>query len=195
MKRIRPLHCLAAATLLASAGAAHAEPAPKPQTDFTAAWQVSGTPAGSGPTRISYSSALGKMRIEMMAEGQPMTMIRDMNAGSMVMWSAMMPGMAMQVETGRKFDLEGQPTSETDTVSGEPCTIWLAYDAQVCVTADGIPVRTIGDGFSATMTEIERSPQEASLFAPPPGLQVMQMPRAAGGMMPGAGMANVPLPF
>ncbi|MCB1481161.1 MAG: hypothetical protein KDJ55_04145 [Rhodobiaceae bacterium] len=179
-----------------SAQNAAAEPAPLPQTDFTAQWDVTGAPDQMKPSRFSYSSSLNKMRIDMNMEGQQMTVIRDMGNGSSLMWSSMMPGMAMRVDTGKDIKLEGEPTGRTDTVSGENCEIWLSHNAEVCITADGIPVRTIGGGVTATMTQIDRSAQDTGQFEAPAGMQVMDMPQGMGGLGGmGAGMPGMRMPF
>lgn len=180
--------------------AARAEPAPMPQTDFTATWQIEGEQLESmGPSRIAYSASLGKMRIDMSGSGQNMTIVRNMETGQALMWSDMMPGMAMQVDTGRNFTLEGERTGQRDAVNGEACEIWTSNGAQVCITADGIPVRSVGQGVTATMTQIDRSPQDAGDFAPPEGLQVMNLPKGAagmgGGMGAGMGMPQGQFPF
>lgn len=186
---------VAALTCLIAFSGAQGEPAPLPQTDFTAAWDLSGTPDQMGGSRITYSAELGKMRIDMNAQGQDMTIVRDMNSGQATMWSQMMPGMAMQMDQGERMRLEGQRTGQMDEVNGEPCEIWNSQGSQVCVTEDGIPVRSMGEGVTATMTGLDRSPQDTSLFEVPAGLQVMAMPKGMPGMAPGAGMPGMKLPF
>ena len=192
--RILPAIAIAGAFSMQNAVA---EPAPLPQTDFTAQWDLTGGPEQMQPSRITYSTSLNKMRVDMKMQGQEMTMIRDMGSGSALMWSSMMPGMAMRMDTAESMKLEGEPTGRTDSVSGEDCEIWLSNKAEVCITADGIPVRSSGEGFTATMTQIERSAQDAGQFEAPAGVQVMDMPKgmgAMGGM--GAGMPGMPkLPF
>ena len=189
-----------AVTLIAGAfstGNASAEPAPMPTTDFTAQWELTGGPDQMMPSRITYSHALNKMRIDMKMKDQEMTMIREMGSGRSLMWSSMMPSMAMRIDTGKETKLEGDRTGRSDTVSGESCEIWMAKEAEVCVTADGIPVRSVGNGFTATMTKIDRSAQDAGTFEAPAGVQVMDMPQGMGGMgAMGAGMPGMPkLPF
>ncbi|MEM8877969.1 MAG: hypothetical protein AAGD23_08850 [Pseudomonadota bacterium] len=171
---------------------AMAEQLPLPQTDFSAQWELQGAPEIDGPSRLTYSATLGKMRIDMQSEGQQMTMVRDLNGGESTMWSSMMPGMAMQMNTGADAIPNGQSTGQSDTVGGEACTVWQVEGSDICITADGIPVRSVGDGVTATMTSIDRSSQDAALFEPPAGVQVMPLPQGMPGM---GGMPNMALPF
>ena len=121
----------------------------------------------------------------MTAEGQQMTMIRSMRDGVVTMWSSMQPGMAMRVDTDRSMRLEGERTGRRDTVNGEACEIWIASNGEVCVTDDGIPIRSSGKGTTATMVDLQRTAQDAGLFEPPAGMQVMTLPQIPGGAMPG----------
>ena len=77
--RILPAIAIAGAFSMQNAVA---EPAPLPQTDFTAQWDLTGGPEQMQPSRITYSTSLNKMRVDMKMQGQEMTMIRDMGSGS-----------------------------------------------------------------------------------------------------------------
>ncbi|MFN0262828.1 hypothetical protein ACKTEK_03020 [Tepidamorphus sp. 3E244] len=181
--RITPLAFAGAASLAAFSAAA--EPAPTPETDFTAQWEITGTPVDSSkPTRMTYSSELKKMRIDMNMGPQSMTIVRDMTSGEAVMWSDMMPGMGMKVNAGEGFKLEGERTGRTDEVNGESCEIWTSHKMEICITDDGIPVKSEGRGVTATLKSLDRSPQDPEQFALPEGVEVMDMPSAMSGMMP-----------
>jgi hypothetical protein len=98
----------------------------------------------------------------------------------------------LQAATGggnAKFDVVGP-----DTVDGTPCTKYkmtAGNDPKVFFwwisTATNTPVKMAAEDGSLTVLwkNYKAGPQDPSLFQPPAGYQVMQMPAGAG--MPGGG--------
>lgn len=145
-----------------------------------------------------YHMAPGKMRMEMDIPGAgPSTMILSgedsyviaaMGGQQMVMKVPAKDAMAKAglpmpeigkvnwQEEMRKTATEGGPC----TAIGESGTLWKATDqtdqVESCVTRDGIPLVSRHKGVVMwEATKLTRGPQEAALFAPPPGAQVMDL--------------------
>ena len=176
--------------ILAGVAPAHAEP-PYPTIDFQGEWALSDDNGNVVRADMHYSAANKKMRIDMNQQGMEMSSVRDMGTGEMIMWSNQMPGMAMRLPTMKDDEFDGERTDETKTIGGETCTVWKMKQVEACLTEENIPVQTTGQGYSASLETIERTPQDASLFAVPDGLTVMDMPAnmpGAGGMGAGQGL-------
>src|SRR5690606_26225461 len=119
-------------------GSALAE-APRPQTDFEADWIMQGAEMPDMTAKMHYSVDLQMMRMEMAHQDMPMTTIRNMATGEMVMWSAQMPGMAMRMNTPTEpDDAEPTPTGETRTIGDEDCDVVLVSDVEICLSTDNI---------------------------------------------------------
>lgn len=174
----------AAAALLA--GAAQAEPLPRPQVDYAA----SGTLAGRGTILVRHHA--GKLRVDLKIDGLPgHTMgLVDLNTHRAVM-TLPVPGSKIAVETDFGADARfGQIAGEgtrtgASTVAGEACDVWqikvpkVRTPATACITADGITLRTevavSGKGREVMeIKKLSRAPQDAALFALPPGTNVVK---------------------
>ncbi len=166
-----------------------AEP-PYPTVDFQGEWVLSDDKGMQVRAEMYYSAAGRKMRIDMNQQGMAMSSVRDMVSGEMVMWSDQMPGMGMRLPTTKNEDFDGEPTDETKTVNGEDCTVWQMKVAVACLTDENIPVEVTGNGFSSGLENLQRTPQDAGVFAVPEGLNIMDMPTnvPGGGPKPGQGL-------
>lgn len=175
-----------AATLAASPAAAEA---PYPTVDFQGEWVLSDDKGTEIRAGMHYSAALKKMRINMNQPGMEMSSVRDMGTGEMLMWSNQMPGMAMRLPTAKDDEFDGEATDETKTIGGENCTVWTLKGAAACLTEENIPIETTGQGFTASLKNLQRTTQDSALFEVPDGLNIMDMPaNMPGGMKPGQGM-------
>jgi hypothetical protein len=179
---------LAAALSAAAALAAHAEP-PRPTVDFRGDWVLSDGKGMQITADMYYSADSQKMRIDMDQQGMSMSSVRDMESGETIMWSSQMPGMGMRMPTVKDTDFDGEPTADTKTIGNEICTIWKVKTVQVCLTEENIPLEATGEGFSASLENLERGAQDSTLFEVPAGLNIMDMPATMpGGLKPGSGL-------
>jgi hypothetical protein len=180
------------AGLLAAVPVVHAGELPYPTVDFQADWVVRGPDSEVMDATMHYRASGKQMRLKMQQQGMAMSSIQNMETGEVIVWSDQMPGMAMRIRSETDDpDILPQRTGETKTVNGEACTVWTADRVQVCLTDENIPLETTGEGFSATLRNLDRSTQDAGLFAPPAELRVMDMPTGMPGaenMMPGMGL-------
>ena len=194
-----------ATAILAFAAGAYAEPIPLPTVDF----QAKATTMGK--MNMTLRQSAGKARVELQAAGMPqMTGIMDLKARKMFMIGAIpgMSNMALEVELGKDPGY-GQVMGNgrrvgTDTVAGEPCDLWEIDDAKsganggpviACLARDNIPLRTemTVEGKRRVVmevSELKRVPQDPSLFALPANVQVMKMPKGAGGLQGIPGMLD-----
>lgn len=165
---------LAAAVL--PAFPALAETAPQPSADFEGNWDIE----GGGPVKLHYSAALNIMRMEMSGpEGQAI-MLKNFETGEAFNWSPDDPSLVMRMQGERGIDRTADPTGETKTIEGEKCAVWRAPEGDVCFTPDGIWLETRGPGNNSTVTSLKRMPQDQTLFKPPAGAQIMDMPQGMG---------------
>ena len=185
-------------TAVLGAGSAVAEPVPLPTMDF----QVKARTMGKGEMTLHHQAA-GKTRVEMQLPSMPEIVgIIDLKTRKMLMIGAI-PGMSsMAIEVGLGHGAQyGQVIGNghrvgTATVAGENCDLWQMDEAKdhkhggpitVCLSRDHIPLRTemMKDGKQRILmevTEIERVPQDPSLFVVPAGVQVIKMPKGLGGL-------------
>ena len=168
---------------------ARAEP-PLPTTDFSGTWVVQDRGGNQFRADMQYSAEEKAMRMSMSAGGQQMDMIRDMDTGEVVMWSAQMPGMGMRMETPTGQDVDARPTGDMREVNGETCEVWEVEGGTACIGEDNIPLTTEAVSATAELQDLQRTPQDAALFEPPADLNIMDMPGAAQG-----GMQMPDLPF
>lgn len=185
-------------TTITIATNAKAEPIPLPNVDFEAKATT------MGKMNMTLRQSAGKARVEIQAVGMPaMTGIMDLKARKMIMIGAVpgMPNMALEVELGKDTGY-GQVIGNgkrigTDTVAGETCNLWEMEEAKnssnggpiiACLARDSIPLRTemMVEGKRRVVmevTELKRGPQDPTLFAVPSNIQVMKMPKGAGGAL------------
>lgn len=168
---------------------AFAEP-PYPTVDFQGDWVLNDGKGMEVRAEMHYSAAEKKMRVDMAQQGMAMSSVRDIASGDMIMWSDQMPGMGMRLASIKDDQFDGDPTDETKTVNGEDCTVWEMPTTQVCLTGDKIPVEVVGDGFASSLENLQRTTQDAAIFAVPEGLNIVDMPKTmpGGGPLPGQGM-------
>lgn len=169
------------------AGPALAEP-PFPKVDFQGEWVLTSDKGVQIRAQMHYLANPRKMRVDMDQHGLAMSSVRDMASGEMIMWSEQMPGMGMRLPAP-KDDYEGEPTSQTKTVNGEDCTIWVMKATEVCLTEDNIPLEvTTSNGIRSGLEHLERVAQDPAMFEVPEGLNIMNMPAGgAGGAVPQPG--------
>jgi len=186
---------LAAVAALPLAAAAQPK---QPSRDFAVTYRME-SEGRTAEMRVFYSAATRRQRVEMGDAG--MAMINDAAAGRVLMLNepARMV-MEMPAAAARQQPMFAIPDdmtltrTGTATVAGNRCTTYRAVQAgaergTMCVTDDGIMLS--GDfrqGDRAGRLEaisLSLSPQPASLFQPPQGWQVMQMPSGPPGGAPG----------
>lgn len=188
--RLPALAFLASAALTAIPALA-AEP-PFPTTDFSGTWVVRDGGGNEFRADMRYSAAKRSMRMETAPGGMEIYAIRDMKTGEIVMWSSQMPGMGMRIATPAESKIEAEPTGEKSSVNGETCEVWTIEQGTACLGAGNVPLRTEVEGTTAELEDLKRGPQDASLFEPPAGLNVMTIKELSGAIQ---GMELPKLPF
>ena len=189
-----PILAVFAFSILSLAGTlAPADPIRMPTVDYQATATIYG-----GLTMVHRHSN-GKLRVEMQVPGMPQASISliDLRARKIVTMVSV-PGMgimAMEADFGdeSKYGVvigEGKRLGPA-SVAGEPCVIWeveakdkkgRGHTGVACLTRDSIALR-----MEATIkgkrekifevTELKRGSQDPKLFALPPDVQVMKMPK------------------
>ena len=190
-----PCTALVAALILGGASGGTAAETPYPTVDFQGDWVLEGGTRPTTRAQIHYSADMKKMRLDLDRQGVAMSSVRDMESGETIIWTDRMPGLGMKM-TVTDETYSGERTDETKTVGDETCTIWIIRAGRACLSEDNIPLETTGEEFRATLENLDRSSQDASLFAVPEGLQIMDMPTAPdggpaggpGGQNPGQGL-------
>lgn len=168
---------LAAALLVLGAGEALADDAPYtfPRSDVAVTYRV----AGNLTQTLRVSAASGRERVD--APGGGLSMVTDTVAGTVLVLD----------NAGHRYEELPAPPGTVDArgrraqgayrkrgaavVAGLACTEWDTTDGAgrpvtLCITADGLMLRIRNS--EATLAEaidVQRAPQEASLFAVPPG--------------------------
>ena len=185
---------LATALGLAMAAPAAADdhpPVMRPSRDVVVEYHVAGVTAGqhrSDTVRMYFTDHGMKLRIEPV--GQPGYSIVDRSAARMVMVMTQQHiYMEVPYDPQRVMAFEGKDTTftrvGTDTVAGIGCTVYDAKrsdrSGQVCLSDDGLLLRAKSDdpaqaGGGLEATSVTYGPQPASLFAPPPDFQKMDIP-------------------
>lgn len=200
--RARALLVVALGLAVAVPAAAQDHPAVmQPTRDVMVEYHVAGVTAGqhgSDAVRMYFTDHGSKLRIEPV--GQPGYSIMDRTARRMIM--VMTPQrayMEMPYDPKRVMAFESTDVTftrrGTDTVAGIGCTIYDTRrqdrSGQVCISDDGLLLRAKSDnpaqasgGLEAT--RVTYGPQAASLFAPPPDFQKMDMANMMG-RAPGSG--------
>lgn len=171
----RPAAAFALGLSLALAPAAGFADAPKPKIDFSGDMIVTGQEKEI-VISMRYSVSLDKMRTEMKTGGVEMAGVRDMADGTIVLWSNQMPNMAMRIQGPTDAEIDAENTGETRRIDGISCTVWKVKQATACLTDDNIMLESEAEGMTAKMTNLQIAKQDESLFAPPPGTNVMVMP-------------------
>lgn len=181
---------------VATTAAAQDHPSLRPTRDVMVEYHVSGVAQGqhrSDTVRMYFTDHGDKMRIEPV--GQPAYSILDRTTGQMMMvMTARHAYVEMAYDPKRvlafQYDDETFTRIGTDTVAGIGCTIYDAkrqgHSGQVCVSDDGVLLRAKSDdpaqaGGVLEATQVAYGPQPASLFAPPPDFQKMQITGIARG--------------
>lgn len=179
---------------------AAAEPSrrpPRPSADYAVRGRT--IPEG-GEIRIAYRDGL--VRIELSSPGKTAMVIGLINleAHRMTLLSGLedAAGMALELDIPPKFRFLDLPDDSrflgADMVATEPCGTWEIGAmgpgrAEVCLSEDGIPLRVRaqrgGDAVAFEVTELERVPQEQSLFHVPKGTKVTRIPKGMQKLVPG----------
>ena len=166
-----------------TSGAALAGQVPVPKTDYEGVWKMD-----SGETmEFHYSAARHAMRMNMQSPDGKSYMVKDMGSGVTHMWSDEMPGMVMRMKGQAISDApEAVKLDETKEIAGEICTVWAVKDGgHTCFTDDGIWLENTMNGAHVEVQSLARRTQDAALFEPPAGAQIMEMPGGgAGGRAP-----------
>lgn len=176
---------------------AAAEPLPQPAVEFMA----KGTLAGRGDLTMRHKE--GKLRMDMSVSGAPVSMsgIIDVAARKALMIMPLATKTAIEIEFGSDANLghmvgDGKMTGSA-MVAGEKCNLWEvnAPKAQgpaiVCITADGIGLRTevLANGQRHTImeiTELSRGRQDPELFSLPPDTKIIKPPSNLKDLIRGA---------
>jgi hypothetical protein len=182
-----------------SAAAMVAVPASAQAPQFRADVQQTGDEPFTGTMYVGAS----KMRIEGTSNGEPMTIIVDSSAGTVMMLMAEERSYITMDAGSMPFSTPGSQSMDpanpcsggeltecrslgTETVNGHSArgweytrdgereTAWIANDLR-------FPVRVIeADGTQSDFSNIQPGPQPASLFEPPAGYTAMAMPGFGG---------------
>lgn len=190
---------LATALGLAAAMPASAQDHPavmRPSRDVMVEYHVAGVAQGqhrSDAVRMYFTDHGTKMRIEPI--GQPDYSIMDRTAHRMVIvMTRQHVYMEMPYDPKRVMAFEANDATftrrGTDTVAGIACTIYDTvrqnHSGQACLSDDGLLLRArsddpaqAGGGMEAIL--VTYGPQPASLFAPPPDFQKMEIPNMPQG--------------
>ncbi|MBW8270954.1 DUF4412 domain-containing protein [Caldovatus aquaticus] len=185
----RPLLALA---LLLAAGPARAQPGAErpanlqPTRDVAVTYRVTG--AEQGEMRITYSAAAEAIRTDFSGFGPPGPVIADIRNRRMVLLLAAERTARIhllsepeirtfrQPEPGTRFQRLG-----TERIAGHPCTVWRIAPAMpgappvaMCLTEDGVMLRTEEAGQRAEAVQVTCAPQDPALFRIPEGWQVVR---------------------
>lgn len=141
-----------------------------------------------------------KMRMEFGAGDAATVVISDLDANQSTIIShrgGRLMAMRMGLDTNTVKDAMAEWTAGRTPVPNGPCagagqigTSWTlapnqndAHTRTSCVTHDGILLKATSDGTTTwETTKVERGAQDPSLFAPPPGVTVMDMGNLSGAM-------------
>lgn len=184
---------------LSTPALAQDRPAITPTSDVAVTYRVSGEGQPAGEMRMSWLAARNLMRMDM--PGGQGWIVVDMAAGSaflandaqrMVMeMPATGVSARMTPSVNARFTREGNAR-----VANTDCVNWRMEEqgqaARVCMTADGVMLRTESLGAPGPgrgvmeATSVAYGPQHAARFQRPTGYQGLQLPGLGGGA-PGAG--------
>jgi hypothetical protein len=162
--------------------AAASQTMPVPTVDYEIHYRLAGRQTGTMVHRFSRSGGTFRMDITMGKER--MSGVFELGGGPVRLWSPSMPGMVMRIDGARNGPPIGVSTGNSASALGERCENWKTEGSLVCVAADGIPLGFESEGVKATAIKIERKAQDAKLFIPPKG-QEMVMPGGAAMRPPG----------
>lgn len=170
-------------------------PLPFPSVDFELDGRL-GVAGGAGAgTLVVLRHGAGKLRIEYQAFGAKgfMLLTRGSDIGTMVMVQPPNHAVAMDFDVTKP--MPGHSTGMgiwwfsmgarggADRVLGEPCEWWhtnLGEPLRTCITADGIPIKTVRETDGETQWQVERLErrlQDPAQFAVPANAQRMQAPQ------------------
>ncbi|MBX6374970.1 MAG: hypothetical protein IRZ13_12135 [Acetobacteraceae bacterium] len=190
--RRRPILAAAIVALLAI-GPACAQPASEdrpanlqPTRDVSVTYRVTGL--GQGEMRITYSAAAEAIRTDFSGFGPPGPVIADIRNRRMIMLledqrTARIHLLSepeirtfRQPEPGTRFARLG-----TERIAGHACTLWRITPAMpgappvtMCLTEDGVMLRTEEEGERAEAVQVTYAPQDPALFGIPQGWQVVR---------------------
>ncbi|MFG1403154.1 hypothetical protein [Xanthobacter sediminis] len=192
-----------AAVLALGLGPALADPLPAPAGDFSLKARL---PHGA-LAEMAYSQR--RMRTEVSKPDVAGTMVAliELDTRRMVMLSPQMPKVALEMPMLPEYVVgivtgTGTRTGRSE-VAGAPCDQWRidppaelkgkAVSLEACITPDGISLRAeVEIQGSRKMlyeaTELVRGPQDPKLFALPPGVKVVKMPKDKLGLIPGGAL-------
>ncbi|HVY86988.1 MAG TPA: hypothetical protein VG943_17780 [Caulobacterales bacterium] len=150
-------------------------------------------------TPIVLIRAGQKTRVEMANDAGPVVMIMNGDGGDALMIiNRAGQRMALRMNSPSFEDVAAEWRDRTATnahavgpcsAAGENGTEWERQDqsgdtGSVCVTNDGIILRATKNGRTVwETTRVQRGPQDAALFAAPPGVRVMQLGAGAQAML------------
>jgi hypothetical protein len=178
---------------VALTGAAAADEAFLPRTDYEAEAVVSDTRAN---TRLDATLRhhRGLFRVEGSYQGQPAVFLVDAPRDtSTLLMDVSGMRIAMDVPTNDALDRVTRASSARerlgdDVVAGEACTVYRVAEgaerADVCMTGDNIvlSVDTPTEGRVFEVIRLRRGAQDASLFRVPAGYQRTRLPQSLGGL-------------
>lgn len=186
------LAALALVLLATPALAQDRPPAIFPTRDVAVTYRTS-----TGETvRMAWLAGERKMRMDMGPQGW-MVVEQGEARAFMVMEQQRM---VMQMAGGGALEAMREPGAAArftregaDRVAGTPCTIWRIeennHSARVCMTQDGVMLRTLGAGGNREAqieaTAVAYGAQDPARFRIPQGYQVMQMPQGMPQGLPG----------
>lgn len=184
---------------LATPALAQDRPAITPARDVAVIYRVSGEGQPAGDMRMSWLAARNLMRMDM--PGGQGWVVLDTAAGSAFLANDAqrmvmdMPatGVAARMTPGAnaRFTREGNAR-----IANTDCVNWRMEEqgqtARVCMTADGVMLRTESLGAPGPgrgvmeATSVTYGPQDAARFQRPAGYQGLQLPGLGGGAAGGA---------
>lgn len=174
---------------------------PRPTASYSGVYEFS---AEGKTAEVTIAAADGRQRLEFPpgsglggAQGNfSQVMTTGGEGGAMTMWPEG-EGAPMIATTMKKSDLGAAANAfgvdpaaaadakrtGTDEIAGEKCAVYeiaspMAGEApgEACVTRDGIVLRASGEGQNVMLAKsIDRGPQDAALFAPPAGYEIVDM--------------------
>lgn len=186
------------ATAPADAAAASDRP-PRPSGDFTLRGRT--VPDG-GEVRIAHHD--GKVKIEVAPPAMPVSFTGYLDlATKRLQVLSVLPAVgrvAMEMPLPPEYVVVDMPPGSARAgrlaIAGESCEVWRGTDkalpapVEVCVTDDGVPLRSLsytesGQKVMFEATGISRAPLAPDAVLLPKGVKVNRLPSALQNMMPG----------
>ena len=186
-----PTAALAAFSLLVLTAAGDA-PLMTPSRDVDVTYTITAPVSATTPARPSltermrWDTAGGRYRVDPPTPGMwmvvdehahTMTVMREAEHEALVMPRSATSHAGPGAASGRTYERRG-----TDTVAGQPCTVWRTTDDRgtevlSCITADGVLLRaSVGGHTVIEAKSVAYGPEPASVFAVPEGFRVAHPP-------------------